>query len=160
MPDARNVSRHFNSIGETNPRHLPQSRIGLLGRRGEDPDADPALLGRGLERRTLRAALHLFPAEFHELMDRRHKKFPKALGRNPLDPPGTPRMLPQLFKPGKTARCYQRTPVLSRGYTTPLSALTESSSSPAAGGSTAAISSMISGSSSITGGSSGATVIF
>src|SRR6266571_6890152 len=91
MPDARNVGRHFNSIGEANPRHLPQSRIGLLGRRGEDPDADPSLLGRGLERRTLRTALHLFPAEFHELMDRRHKKSPKALGRNPLNPPGTPR---------------------------------------------------------------------
>src|SRR5438105_3856509 len=62
MTDARDVGRDLDPVGQTNPRHLAERRIRLLGRLGEYTNADAALLRTVLERRTLRLADDLLPA--------------------------------------------------------------------------------------------------
>jgi hypothetical protein len=50
MTYSRNVRRHFNPVGQPNPRHFTQRRIRLFRGRGINTRADPAFLRTGLER--------------------------------------------------------------------------------------------------------------
>src|SRR5205814_3930816 len=49
VPHARDVGRDLYPVGEPDPRDLPQRRVRLLRRGGEDADADPPLLRRSLK---------------------------------------------------------------------------------------------------------------
>src|SRR5262249_59545758 len=72
VPDARNVGRDFDSVGQPHARHLAQRRVRLLRGLREHPDTDTALLRAVLERRALRLRQNLVAPFAHELADRRH----------------------------------------------------------------------------------------
>src|SRR5262245_432788 len=72
VPDARNVGRHLDAVGESNTRHLAQRGVRLLRRLGEDAHADASLLRAHLQRGTLRLRDDLFASLTNELTNRRH----------------------------------------------------------------------------------------
>src|SRR6185503_17680377 len=72
MADAGNVGRHLDAVGQPDARHLAQRRVRLLGRLGEDADADAALLRAVLQRRALGLGDDLLAAGAYELADSRH----------------------------------------------------------------------------------------
>src|SRR5512143_1924999 len=77
VPDARDVARHLEAVGEPHARHLAERRVRLLGSRRVHAGADAALLRRLLARgRLLLVRERLAPAA-HQLADRRHRaRFP------------------------------------------------------------------------------------
>src|SRR5882762_6672659 len=72
VPNAGNISRDFNTIGEAHARHLPQRRVGLFGSLGIYAGADAALLRTGLQGRTRRLVTRLLAAGSHQLIESRH----------------------------------------------------------------------------------------
>src|SRR5512134_1726522 len=85
---ARDVTRHFELIGETNARHLAQRRIRLFRRRGVDARTDPPLLRAGLHGRHLVPLARLLPWLADQLLYRRHLKpsSNRYCGRSPYYP--------------------------------------------------------------------------
>src|SRR5262245_30891982 len=81
MALARNVTGHFELIGETHARHFAQRRVRLLRRRGVDAPTNPPLLRAGLQGR------HLVPLDRHsarladQLLYRRHLAFVRSSKR-------------------------------------------------------------------------------
>src|SRR5215468_2682028 len=59
VPDARDVRRHFDPVGQAHARDLAQRRVGFLRRRRVDARAHTALLRRALQRG--RRGLHRKP---------------------------------------------------------------------------------------------------
>src|SRR5579863_3799166 len=69
---ARNVTDHLKPVGEAHLGDLAQRRVRLLGGRGVDTRAHPALLRRLLQRRHLLARLLYDAWTCDQLVDRRH----------------------------------------------------------------------------------------
>src|SRR5262249_759564 len=61
VPDPGDVGRHLEPVGEPDAGHLAEGRVRLLGRRGVDADAHPALLGTGLHGGRLGLLPHRLP---------------------------------------------------------------------------------------------------
>src|SRR5215510_2887843 len=74
VPNARNVGRHLDAVGQANARHLAQRGIRLLRRLGEDAYADAALLRTDLQRGAFRLRDDLLASLTNELANRRHKR--------------------------------------------------------------------------------------
>src|SRR6266849_1030259 len=74
VADARNVSRHFNPIGQPYARDFPQRRVRLLGSLGVHARTNSALLRTRLQRRTRRLVARPFAALHHELIKCRHSR--------------------------------------------------------------------------------------
>ncbi len=72
VANARDVSGHFHAVRQPDTRHLPQSRVRLLGGLGINADADAALLRRTLERRAGGLVTRPLPPQAHQLTERRH----------------------------------------------------------------------------------------
>src|SRR5262249_19613216 len=72
VPDARDVRGHLDLAGEADARDLPQRRVRLLRRRRVHANADPAALGRPLERRSLRLLDDALASLADELLDGGH----------------------------------------------------------------------------------------
>src|SRR5688572_30584850 len=72
VPDARDIRRHFDAIGQPDARDLAQRGVGLLRRLRENTDADAAFLWAHLKRRTLRLRDDLLAPLANELTDSRH----------------------------------------------------------------------------------------
>src|SRR2546425_7482197 len=79
VPDAGNVGRHLDPVGEPHARDLAQRRVRLLRRLGEDTDADAALLRADLQRGTLRLGDDLLASLANELADSRHSAYRRKL---------------------------------------------------------------------------------
>src|SRR6266542_5175065 len=73
VPDAGDVARHLEAIGEPDAGDLAEGRVRLLGSRSVDAHADPALLRRLLERGRLLLDRELLAPAAHQLADRRHR---------------------------------------------------------------------------------------
>ncbi len=69
---ARDVSRDFNPVGQTDTRHLTEGRVRFLGGGRVDTSADAAFLRARFEGRAVAPVLHLFAAFADELVNRRH----------------------------------------------------------------------------------------
>src|SRR3954466_8960378 len=72
VPDAGDIGRHFDPIGQANARHLAERRIRLLRGLREHTDADAALLRADLQRGTLGLGDDLLAPLANELTDSRH----------------------------------------------------------------------------------------
>ena len=81
VPDARDVGRDLDPVGEPHARHLAEGRVRLLGRLGEHAHADPALLRVVLQRRALGLHRDLRAALANQLADSRHDH--SVLGETP-----------------------------------------------------------------------------
>src|SRR5208282_5100347 len=75
VPYAGNISRHFVTVREPHSGHLAQGRVRLLGRGGLDLRADPAFLGRALQRRRAGLVALLYARAANKLVDSRHVTF-------------------------------------------------------------------------------------
>src|SRR5512137_952453 len=111
VPDAGDVARDLEPVGESDPGHLPEGRVGLLGRGRVDPRGHAALLRRLHERRSLPLGLELLSALADQLADRRHsiQFFP---GETPRADPGRLRRLPTV----KKGASYTLEPVKVKGF--------------------------------------------
>src|SRR5438445_2485834 len=69
VADARNVSRHFDAVGQTHARHFSERRVRFLRRLSEDADADTPFLRAVLQGRTLRLADDFLATLSDELTD-------------------------------------------------------------------------------------------
>ena len=103
VADAGNVSGHFDPVGQPHARHLPQRRIGLLGRGGVHARTHAALLRAGLQRRTGGLIPWRSPPFSHELIERRHESPLKTLFGS-LEHNGRRKATP-LKKPNRLLSC-------------------------------------------------------
>src|SRR5262249_49709550 len=83
---AADVADDLEAIGQPHLRHLAQSGVRLLGRRGVDARAHAALLRALLERRYLALRLRGHAALAHELVDCWHPVCPLTAGILPGQP--------------------------------------------------------------------------
>src|SRR5512143_3063685 len=72
MPLARDVHRHLEAVGETDPGHLPKRGVRLLGGGGIHTEANPPLLGARIERRGVALVGDDRPPHPDKLVDRGH----------------------------------------------------------------------------------------
>src|SRR6185369_11765223 len=86
VPNARNVGRHLDAVGQANARHLAERGVRLLRRLGEDAYADAALLRTDLQRGTFRLGDDLLASLTNELANRRHKRSGIISSRTRYDP--------------------------------------------------------------------------
>src|SRR5262245_28170196 len=86
MPLARDIARHFQTVGQSHARDLAQSRVRLLRRRGVDARAHPTLLRVGLHGRHFVPLARLAARLADQLLYRRHLPFVQShfqRGRRP-----------------------------------------------------------------------------
>jgi hypothetical protein len=69
VPNSWYVGCYFIPVCQSNTRHLPQSRIGLLGGRCVNTHANPSLLRRSLQSRAFRFFLNFLPPYCNQLTD-------------------------------------------------------------------------------------------
>src|SRR5690349_6604183 len=72
VADTRDVRGHLDAVGEPDTRHLAESGVRLLGRRGVNARADAAPLRAALERRRLGLTDLVLPPFPDELLNRGH----------------------------------------------------------------------------------------
>src|SRR5215471_17833969 len=94
MSDSGDVGGDFDAVGEAHARHLPQSRIRLLGCRSVHARTNSTLLRAAFQCRTRCLPGRRFPPITHKLIKRWHE-FPlreanqKYMWSNPLRPEST-----------------------------------------------------------------------
>jgi hypothetical protein len=77
MPLSRNIGRHLNTVGQSNPCNLSHSRVWLFRIGGKNPGADTPLQRTVFKRRRLALHLELLSTKSNQLIYCRQKNLLK-----------------------------------------------------------------------------------